>query len=140
MGRIRRPSDRLVPLHVDLCRPPAHQPFAVPDRPGGLQHGDHWGRALTKLGDRVKLMPPAYVKPDVKRGKTDAADAEAIAEAVNPQGFRHRSAKKRAGAGLHVLAGTVGSFRRQDSDRPRLMQPIATKPAMPASLSHANPT
>jgi transposase len=42
----------------------------------------YWGRELTKLGHTVKLMPPAYVKPDVKRGKTDAADAEAIAEAV----------------------------------------------------------
>ena len=35
-----------------------------------------------KLGHDVRLMPPAYVKPYVKRGKTDAADAEAICEAV----------------------------------------------------------
>jgi len=42
----------------------------------------HWGREISKLGHVVKLMPPAYVKPYVKRGKTDAADAEAIAEAV----------------------------------------------------------
>ena len=42
----------------------------------------HWARELTKLGHTVKLMPPAYVKPYVKRAKTDAADAEAIAEAV----------------------------------------------------------
>ena len=42
----------------------------------------YWGRELMKLGHVVKLMPPAYVKPYVKRGKTDAADAEAIAEAV----------------------------------------------------------
>ena len=42
----------------------------------------HWARELIKLGHTVKLMPPAYVKPYVKRGKTDAADAEAIAEAV----------------------------------------------------------
>jgi transposase len=37
---------------------------------------------LSSLGHRAKLMPPAYVKPYVKRGKTDAGDAEAIAEAV----------------------------------------------------------
>lgn len=43
----------------------------------------HWARELIKLGHTVKLMPPAYVKPYVKRGKTDAADAEAIAEAVS---------------------------------------------------------
>lgn len=42
----------------------------------------HWERELSQLGHVVKLMPPAYVKPYVKRGKTDAADAEAIAEAV----------------------------------------------------------
>ena len=42
----------------------------------------HWGRELRKLGHDVRLMPTAYVKPYVKRGKTDAADAEAICEAV----------------------------------------------------------
>lgn len=42
----------------------------------------YWARALQKLGHTVKLMPPAYVKPYVKRNKTDAADAEAICEAV----------------------------------------------------------
>lgn len=41
-----------------------------------------WARELTALGHDVKLMPPAYVKPYVKRGKSDAADAEAICEAV----------------------------------------------------------
>jgi transposase len=42
----------------------------------------HWGRELMRLGHKVRLMPPAYVKPYPKRGKTDAADAEAICEAV----------------------------------------------------------
>ncbi len=42
----------------------------------------HWGRELLALGHDVRLMPPAYVKPYVKRGKTDAANAEAICEAV----------------------------------------------------------
>lgn len=42
----------------------------------------HWGRAMAALGHTVKLMPPVYVKAYVKRGKTDAADAEAICEAV----------------------------------------------------------
>lgn len=41
-----------------------------------------WARELGKLGHTVRLMPPSYVKPYVKRGKTDAADAEAICEAV----------------------------------------------------------
>ena len=41
-----------------------------------------WAREMSALGHEVKLMPPAYVKAYVKRGKTDAADAEAICEAV----------------------------------------------------------
>lgn len=42
----------------------------------------HWARELAKLGHDVRLMPPRYVKPYVKRHKNDAADAEAICEAV----------------------------------------------------------
>lgn len=48
----------------------------------------HWGRELRKLGHVVRLMPAAYVKPYVKRGKTDAADAEAICEAVRRPSMR----------------------------------------------------
>ena len=42
----------------------------------------HWSRELKALGHEVRLMPPGYVKPYVKRQKNDAADAEAICEAV----------------------------------------------------------
>jgi len=43
----------------------------------------HWSRELQGLGHEVRLMPPAYVKPYVKRQKNDMADAEAICEAVS---------------------------------------------------------
>src|SRR5215470_15475745 len=43
----------------------------------------HWSRELQALGHTVRLMPPAYVKPYVKRQKNDMADAEAICEAVS---------------------------------------------------------
>lgn len=47
-----------------------------------------WAREIQKLGHTVKLMPPVYVKPYVKRNRTDAADAEAICEAVTRPGMR----------------------------------------------------
>jgi transposase len=43
----------------------------------------HWARALQSLGHEVKILPPQYVKPYVKRGKNDAADAEALCEAMS---------------------------------------------------------
>jgi transposase len=48
----------------------------------------HWGRRLSALGHEVKLMPPSYVKPYLKRQKNDAADAEAICEAVTRPSMR----------------------------------------------------
>jgi transposase len=48
----------------------------------------YWARELIELGHAVKLMPPAYVKAYVKRNKNDAADAEAICEAVTRPSMR----------------------------------------------------
>ena len=48
----------------------------------------HWSRELQALGHTVRLMPPAYVKPYLKRQKNDAADAEAICEAVTRPNMR----------------------------------------------------
>src|SRR5438309_2269311 len=53
----------------------------------------HWARELGALGHEVKLMPPAYVKAYVKRNKNDAADAEAICEAVTRPTMRFVPAK-----------------------------------------------
>jgi transposase len=48
----------------------------------------HWARELGKFGHEVRLMPPSYVKPYVRRGKTDQADAEAICEAATRPSMR----------------------------------------------------
>jgi transposase len=48
----------------------------------------HWARELSRFGHQVRLIPPQYVKPYVKRNKTDAADAEAICEAVGRPNMR----------------------------------------------------
>jgi len=61
----------------------------------------HWAREISALGHEVRLVPPAYVKPFVKRGKTDAADAEAISEAAARKSMRFvpvKSAEQQASA------------------------------------------
>ena len=63
----------------------------------------HWARELQKLGHRVKLMPPRYVKPYVKRQKNDAADAEAICEAVTRPNMRFVEIKSPEQQGVLVL-------------------------------------
>src|SRR5450432_3151155 len=64
----------------------------------------HWSRELQALGHTVRLIPPAYVKPYVKRQKNDAADAEAICEAVQRPSMRFvpvKSSDDQAGMVLH---------------------------------------
>ncbi|MDP2374684.1 IS110 family transposase [Reyranella sp.] len=53
----------------------------------------YWAREIGAAGHDVRMMPPSYVKPFVKRGKTDAADAEAISEAVTRKTMRFVPAK-----------------------------------------------
>jgi transposase len=64
----------------------------------------HWSRELKALGHTVRLMPPAYVKPYVKRQKNDATDAEAICEAVSRPNMRFVATKtpeQQSGLMLH---------------------------------------
>src|SRR5262249_6085750 len=75
----------------------------------------HWSRELQSLGHRVRLMPPAYVKPYIKRQKNDAADAEAICEAVARPTMRFVATKtKEQQAGL-MLHRTRHLFVRQQT-------------------------
>jgi transposase len=55
----------------------------------------HWAREITALGHKVKLMPAHYVKAYVKRGKSDAAEAEAICEAVTRPTMRFVAVKSK---------------------------------------------
>lgn len=54
----------------------------------------HWARVLQGLGHEVRLLPPAYVKPYVKRNKTDGRDAEAICEAMQRPSMRFVAVKR----------------------------------------------
>jgi transposase len=55
----------------------------------------HWARLLESFGHEVKLIPPQYMKPYVKRGKNDATDAEALCEAVTRPSMRFVPIKSR---------------------------------------------
>lgn len=80
----------------------------------GTSH--HWGRELIALGHQVRLMPPAYVKPYLKRGKTDANDAEAICEAVTRPTMRFvavKSPEQQATLALHRTRSLLVKQRTQ---------------------------
>jgi transposase len=73
----------------------------------------HWAREITKLGHEVRLMPPRYVKPYVKRNKNDAADAEAICEAVTRPTMRFVPVKTPEQQSVLMLHRTRQLFIRQ---------------------------
>ncbi len=72
-----------------------------------------WARELSALGHEAKLMPPAYVKAYVKRGKTDAADAEAICEAVTRSTMRFVAIKSPEQQSVLALHRTRDMLIRQ---------------------------
>ncbi len=80
----------------------------------GTSH--YWAREISKFGHEVRLMPPAYVKPYVKRGKTDASDAEAICEAVSRPTMRYvaiKSCEQQAALTVHRTRDLLVKQRTQ---------------------------
>jgi transposase len=75
----------------------------------------YWSRELQALGHTVRMMPPAYVKPYVKRQKNDAADAEAICEAVGRPTMRFVETKTPEQQGCLALHRTRHLFIRQQT-------------------------
>ena len=73
----------------------------------------HWARQLMALGHEVKLMPPRYVKPYVKQGKNDAADAQAICEAVTRPTMRFMAVKSPGRQSVLMLHPTRELLIRQ---------------------------
>ena len=76
----------------------------------------YWARELAVLGHEVKLMPATYVKAYVKRGKSDAADAAAICEAVTRPSMRFvaiKSQEQQAFVSLHRVRQALISQRTQ---------------------------
>ena len=75
----------------------------------------YWSRELQALGHTVRLMPPAYVRPYLKRQKNDSADAEAICEAVTRPNMRFVPTKSIEQQGCLVLHRTRHLFIRQQT-------------------------
>jgi transposase len=76
----------------------------------------HWGRVLGKLGHEVRLMPPAYVKPFVKRNKSDAIDAAACCKAMSDPDMRFvpvKTVEQQAALSLHRSRDLLVSQRTQ---------------------------
>src|SRR5258708_7131590 len=100
-GQVEKLFDKLAPAVIGLeaC---------------GSDH--HWARVLGKLGHQVRLMPPAYVKPYVKRNKSDAIDAAACWEAVGRPDMRFvpvKTVEQQAALSLHRSRDLLVSQRTQ---------------------------
>ena len=73
----------------------------------------YWGREIGRIGHEVRLIPPIYVKPFVKRQKNDQADAEAITEAASRPTMRFVAIKSEAKQALGMAFKTRDLFVRQ---------------------------
>ncbi len=73
----------------------------------------HWAREIRRFGHEVRLIPPAYVKPYVRRGANDAADAAAICEAVTRPNMRFVPIKSVESQGFLMLHRARGLLVRQ---------------------------
>ena len=89
----------------------SHPPCIVAMEACASSH--HWGREIGKLGHEVKLVPPIYVKPFVKRQKNDAADAEAICEAASRPTMRFVAVKTQEQQAQGMLFRTRDLLVRQ---------------------------
>ena len=114
----------------------------------------HWGRVLGRLGHRVRLIPPQYVKPFVKRSKNDRNDAEAISEAASRptmRGVPEKTADEQAAAiivkhremlvaqrtqTINALRGHATEFgivvAKGDQNVPHLLELLSADAAIPA--------
>lgn len=101
----------------------------------------HWGRVLQSLGHQVKLLPPQYVKPYVKRGKHDAADAEAICEAMSRPTMRVVPVKTTEQQAAQMLINTRHRLVRQRTQLMNTMRGHAAEFGLVAAkgIKHIQP-
>ncbi len=104
----------------------------------------HFGRAIRDLGHEVRLIPPSYVKPFVKRQKNDAADAEAIAEAASRPTMRFVAVKTQEQQARAMVVRTRDLLVRQRTQlinalRGHLAEHGVVAPQGPANVKTLEP-
>jgi transposase len=82
----------------------------------------HWGRELMRLGHEVRMMPPCYVRPYVKRNKTDGRDAEAICEAMQRPAMRFVPIKSPEQQAIATMHGTRAMLVRMSTQLSNLLR------------------
>lgn len=97
----------------------------------------YWGRELSKLGHEVRLMPAGYVKAYVKRGKTDAGDAEAICEAVRRPSMRFVPVKSRESQGVLSLHRARDLLVRQRTQTKNVLRALCAEFGIVAAKGRA---
>ncbi len=100
------------------------QPTVIAIEACGGSH--HWARLLTSFGHEVKLIAPQLAKPYVKRGKNDAADAEALCEAMSRPTMRFvpmKTAEQQAALMLVGVRERLIGNRTQLATRSAAMRP-----------------
>jgi transposase len=118
-------------LRKKLRRKQMHEFFAKlePTRVGmeacGSAH--YWARELQASGHQVVLLPPQYVKPYVKRSKNDAADAEAICEAMSRPTMRFVPVKTAEQQAALMLAGTRDALIRRRTQLTNMIRGYAAE-------------
>ena len=97
----------------------------------GASH--HWARALSALGHEVVLIAPQHVKPYVRRNKNDAADAEAICEAMSRPRTRFVPVKTMEQQAALMLAGTRDALVRRRTQLTNMIRGYAAEFGLTAS-------
>jgi len=102
----------------------------------GASH--HWARELMALGHEVVLVPPQYVTPYVKRGKSDAADAEAICEAMSRLTMRFAAIKSQEEQAAQMLLRLRDQFIRRRTQLSNSIRGFSAEFgfAVPKGLAH----
>jgi transposase len=105
----------------------------------GASH--HWARVLGSIGHEVRMMPPQYVKPYVKRGKNDAADAEALCEAMSRPTMRFVPVKSADQQAQLMLMGVRDRLVRSRTQLANAIRGHAAEFGLTAAkgMSHVEP-